>query len=287
MRTWWSFVVAISLLGCGSKSSDTQGSGTGTGSASGAPPATPASSGTHLFVNDKDVGAVTPEQVASWPRVDTLVPEEARRLGKWQAITIKSGKPKPSELENPFQTYHDYAPALFPGPDGKISFGMFDPVELGKHGKPALQEDGVVELRIKLAGDSGRGENDPGGHTATDPQELKLTVKTPKGEQILTGDKLLAIPRETMPGGGGDAKGWKLGAVLDAVGVKAFAKVRLTDAAGPTLTLEKADFSDPKTVPFIKLNRQGSLRFRVYKQQGEGWQPAGDLRALSMIEVLE
>jgi hypothetical protein len=269
------------LAACGSKSSDTSA---GSGTASNAP--VPATTGTKLFVDDKEVASVDAAKVASWPRLDSLLPENARRLGKWQAISIKNAKPTPPEIANPSQAYHDYIPALFPGPDGKVSFGMFDPVELGKHGKAALQEDGVLELRVKLAADSGRGENDHGGGSATDPQNIKLAIVTPKGEQTMTGDKLLAIPREGMPGGGGDAKGWRLGAILDAAGIKTFKKVRLTDAAGPSLTLEAGDL-DAKTIPFIKLNRQGSLRFRVYKQQGEGWQPAGDLRDLSKIEVLE
>jgi len=287
MRKGLSFVVAIALCACGSKSTDTpsSGSGSGSGTATATPPP-PATTGTHLFVDDKDVATVEPAQVASWPRVDSLVPEAARRLGKWEAIYIKGAKPKISELHKPFETYRDYVPALFPGEGGKVSFGMFDPVELGKHGKPALQEDGVLELRIKLAADDGRGANDPGGHSATDPQKLQLTIKTAKGEQVLTGDQLLAIPRESMPGGGGDAKGWKLLTLLDAAGVKTFEKILLRDEAGLTLTMERKEIDD-KTVPFVKLNRQGSLRFRVFKQQGDGWTPSGDLRALIAIEVLK
>ncbi len=287
MRTTLSFVVAVAVLGCGSKSTETQATGSGTASGAGTgTAAAPATTGTHVFVDDADVATVTAAQVASWPRVDTLVPEAARRLGKWQAIYIKGGKPQVSELNKPFETYRDYVPALFPGEGGKISFGMFDPVELGKKGKPALQEDGVTELRIKLAGDSGRGENDHGGGSATDPADLQLKIKTAKGEQVLTGEKLLAIPREAMPGGGGDAKGWKLVTLLDAAGVKAWDKLLLKDAAGLSLTIEHKELDD-KTVPFVKLNRQGSLRFRIFKQQGEGWTPSGDLRALTSIEVLK
>ena len=89
-----------------------------------------------------------------------------------------------------------------------------------------------------------------------------------------------------MPGGSGDAKGWKLVTLLEAEGVKKFEKLLLTDAAGLTLTIENKDLDD-KTVPFVKLNRQGSLRFRIYKQQGEGWTPAGDLKELVTIEVLK
>lgn len=282
-----SAVLALALvsIGCGSKDkAPDPGAASGAGSASGTTPA--AAPGTHVFVGDNDVATVTLEQVASWPRVDTLVPESARRLGKWEAIYIKSGKPKVSEINKPFEQYRDYVPALFPGEGGGVSFGMFDPVELGKKGKPALREDGVLELRIKVASDDGRGQNDQGGHTATDPQNLKLEVKTKAGTQTLTGDKLLAIPREPMPGGGGDAKGWKLAVILDAAGVKEWKKVLLMDEAGLSLTIEKKDLDD-KTVPFVKLNRQGSLRFRIFKQQGEGWTPSGDLRALKSIEVLE
>lgn len=269
------------MLGCGSKSTEPPSAGSG-GSAQ--PP--PAATTTHLFVDDVDVATVQPAQVASWPRVDSLVPEAARRLGKWQAIYIKGTKPKVSELNKPFETYRDYVPVLFPGANGTISFGMFDPVELGKKGKPALQEDGVLELRVKLAGDSGRGENDHGGGSAQDPTKLELTIKTAKGEQVLTGDQLLAMPRESMPGGGGDAKGWKLLTLLDHAGIKTFEKILLTDAAGLTLTMDRSEIDD-KTVPFVKLNRQGSLRFRVFKQQGDGWTPSGDLRALTKIEILK
>ncbi len=280
MRTGLPFVLALALCGCGNKSSEPQA---GSGSA---PTVAPVATGTHLFVDDKDVATVTVAQVASWPRLDSFLPESARRLGKWQAISIKNAKPQPSTLDKPFEAHRDFIPALFPGPDGGISFGMFDPVELGKKGKPALQEDGALEVRVKLLADSGRGENDHGGGSAVDPQQLKLTIKTPKGEQVLTGDKLLAIPRELMPGGSGDAKGWKLVTLLEAEGVTTFEKLLLTDAAGLTLTIEKKDLDD-KTVPFVKLNRQGSLRFRIYKQQAEGWTPAGDLRELVAIEVVK
>ena len=274
----FSFVVALALCACGNKSAEPPAPGSGT--------TPPAATGTHLFVDDKDVGSVTAAQVASWPRLDSFLPESARRLGKWQAITVKNAKPQPSTLDKPFEAHRDYIPALFPGPDGSISFGMFDPVELGKKGKPGLQEDGVLEVRVKLQSDSGRGENDHGGGTAVDPQNIKLVFKTPKGEQVLAGDKLLAIPRELMPGGSGDAKGWRLVSLLEAEGITAFEKLLLTDAGGLTLTIEKKDLDD-KTVPFVKLNRQGSLRFRIYKQQGEGWTQAGDLKELVSIEVLK
>jgi len=285
-----SLVLALALVsvGCGKTDKDagggTQpGSGSGTGTVAQPQPQTEPRA--YVFVDDKNVATVTVPQVASWPRLDTLVPEPARRLGKWQAIHLKSGKPAMVELNKPFEQYRDYVPALFPGEGGTISFGLFDPVELGKKGKPAVREDGVVEVRVKLA-DDGRGMNDHGAQAVVDPQNIKLEIKTKAGAQTLTGEKLLAITREAMPGGGGDAKGWKLATILEAGGVKTWKKLVLLDEGGVNLILEAKDLDD-KTVPFVKLNRQGSLRFRIFKQQGDGWTPSGDLRALKSIEVME
>jgi hypothetical protein len=112
-----------------------------------------------------------------------------------------------------------------------------------------------------------------------------LTFKTPSGETTFPGEKLLAIPRETMPGGQGESKGWKLAALLDAAGVKKFDKLLLTDDKGTNVTLEKADFADGTSVPFVKLNKKGRLRLTVYKKQGDGWTPGADLRSLQRIEV--
>ena len=97
-----------------------------------------------------------------WPRVDTLVPVNARRLGTWESITIVGAGPKPVTIGKPSSAYPELVPAIFPGDGGKPAFGMFDPVELGKHGQPALRENAVSEIKISLAKNSGRGENEPG-----------------------------------------------------------------------------------------------------------------------------
>jgi hypothetical protein len=142
-------------------------------------------------------------------------------------------------------------------------------------------------IRVSVAAGTGRGEHESGEGGGSDPSQLVLTIKTASGETKLKGDKLLAIKREPQPGETGEGKGWTLATILDAAGVKTYERLRLTDAGGTNLTLEKADL-DPKTaIPFIKLNRQGSLRFRVYKKQGDGWQASGDLRALAMVEILK
>ena len=251
------------------------------------PPAKTAPSNVEVYVDDNAVASVSPAEVSTWPRLDTLVPVTARRLGTWDMVTLKGKTAKPSEVRRPSDTYPELVPALFPDEAGGASFGMFDPVELAKHGKPALREDAIREIRIKLAQGSGRGEHESGEGGGQDPSQIKVAIKTPKGESTLDGKTILAIPRQPMPGDDSkDAKGWQFRTLLDAAGIKSFERLLLTDAGGTNLTLDKADFSD-KSIPYVKLNRSGQLRFKVYKQQGTAWQVSGDLRGIVSIEVVK
>ncbi|HEU4729404.1 MAG TPA: hypothetical protein VFT22_15990 [Kofleriaceae bacterium] len=282
MRTWLCLpMVTTIVLGAGSLGCSRDRPAPAPAAAGSA--ATPTAPGVELFVNDVTIGTILPAQIAAWTRLDALLPGDARKLGTWELVTLDSDKPKPTQLAHPSGAYPDMVPAIFPGEGGGVAFGMFDPVELAKKGKPAMREDHVKAIRIKLAQGGSRGQNDDHGGAAADPTKLVLTVKTPAGTTTLTGDKLLALPREPMPGNA-DQKGWRLASLLDAAGVKAYEHLVLTDASGTSLTLDRKDLDD-KTVPFVKLNKQGALRFRVLKQVGEGWNPAGDLRALIAIEV--
>lgn len=276
-----SLVVLVALAGCGGGKDAPPPQGTP------APVTAPSPKVTSLkiFVDGAEVATVDAAAVAAWPRLDALVPEAARRLGTWQAIAITSGKPAPTEIPRPFEKYRDYAPALFPGEGGTIAFGLFDPVELGKRGAPAVREDGVTALRIQLDTSGARGGNDQGGE-AIDPADVTLAIKTARGETALSGEKLLTLPREPMPGGGGDATGWRVQQLVEAAGVKTFTKLRLVDASGMSIPLERAELG-ADTVPFIKLNRKGALRYRLYKKNGTGWQGAADLRNVAAIEVVE
>jgi hypothetical protein len=240
-----------------------------------------------IYVDDQQVGKVARDQILLWPRLDSLLPMSARRQGTWQTIAIKGAKS--AEVQQPSQTHPELVPALFPNEAGAPSFGMFDPVELAKHGKPALREDAIKEVRIALSKEGMRGQNDHSDSAAAgDPTKLELTIKTAAGEQMIKGDKLLETPREPEPGEmGGEPKGWTLAAVLGRAGVKSYERLLLTGEKGTNLTLEKQDLDAKVAVPFIKLNRQGSLRFRVFKKQGETWQAAQDLRGLVRVEVLK
>ena len=245
--------------------------------------ATAATAGVEIFINDLTVGTVQPAQIAAWPRLDTLVPGDARKLGTWELVALEGARPKPTEISHPSGAYPDMVPAIFPGEGGSVAFGMFDPVELARKGKPAMREDHVKAIRIKVAQGGSRGQNDDGGGGAGDPTKLVLLVKTSAGTTSLTGDKLLALPREPMPGNA-DQKGWRLAKLLEAAGVTTYEHLVLSDASGTNLLLDKKDLDD-NTIPFIKLNKQGSLRFRVLKKAGEGWNTSGDLRALTAIEA--
>ena len=276
MRTW--LCLAVALAACGGGKSDEPEAPP--------PPGKTPSGPVELYVNDSAVAKLDTAQVNTWPRLDTLLPVSARRIGTWETLSIKGKNDKPSEINRPGDTYREFVAAVFPGEGGAPAFGMFDPVELGKKGKPALREDYVREIRIKVAANTGRGEHESGEGGGSDPTKLVLTIKTPTGDTVIKGDKLLAMPRQPQPGDEGDPKGWTLKTILDAAGVKTFQRLLLTDAAGMNITLDKADVSDT-SVPFLKLNRQGSLRFRVYKKEGTGWQATGDLRALTTIQIVK
>jgi hypothetical protein len=249
--------------------------------------AIPAKPTLEIFVDNQSVARVDAAQLASWPRLDTLVPVKARRLGTWQDVFIKAAA-ESTKLHKPSDVYRDLVPAVYVDGDGALAFGMFDPVELSNHGKPKLGEHDVSEIRITLAQGGGRGENESGEGGGGDPKLLKIAIKTPAGESTLEGTKLLAIARQPMPGDDSkEPRGWTLATILDAAGIKKFKKIMLSDVSGQALSLEQPDFDPSTSVPFVKLNRAGALRVTVFKKQGEGWQRAGDLRGLASIEVLE
>jgi hypothetical protein len=267
-----SLVLALVVVGCGKADPKPAPS---------PPPVAVASHDLVVFVGDQQVATVPAADIAKWPRLDTLVPPDDRRLGRWDDIVLAGAAP--TTIHAPSSTYPELVPAVYPGADGSPSFGMFDPVELGKHGTPAVHSDGVREIRIKINQDQSRGQHEQGGGGGVDPSELKLSIKSPNGEHVIDGKTLLAIPRENVPGGEG--QGWALTTILKAAGITEFQTMVLNDANGLALNLDKSSF-DPKTsIPFVKLNRSGVLRFRVYKKQGEGWTSSGDLRGLVAIEI--
>ncbi|HET9624517.1 MAG TPA: hypothetical protein VFP84_24260 [Kofleriaceae bacterium] len=302
MRTslcWIGLAAAVALAGAGCKhekpspsdpaatGSAMAGSATAGSAMAGSAVAPKPAGGVEIFVDDTSIGVVGADKIASWPRVDSLVPDTARKLGTWELVTIDPvgpGDAKPTEIAHPSGAFPDMVPAIFPAADGAgVSFGMFDTVELAKKGAPAMHADHVRAIHIKLAQGGNRGQNDDQGGGAADPTKLTLSVKTAHGTTTLTGEQLIALPREPAPNNL-DQKGWRLQQLLAAAGVTTFKQLVLTDATGTTLALDKKDLG-AGTVPFIKLNKSGQLRFRVLTKQGDGWSSSGDLRALATIDV--
>lgn len=278
MRTL--LLVAVALVGC-KKTEDTPAEPAAKPAP--APTAVAKPGGVEIFVNDASVAKIAPDQLAKWPRLDTLVPADDRRLGTWQLVTVVADKS--TDVAKPSANYPEMVPAVFPGEGGTPAFGMFDPVELAKKGKPGLREDRVREIRIKVSTEGRGGDHQGGGNSeGADPSKLVIAIKSPDGETKLTGDQLLALPRQPQPGNE-DTKGWHLKQLLDAAGVKKVDKVTALDANGMSLVLDGKELADKNLVPFIKLNRQGSLRLRVMKKVGDGWQAGGDLRSLATIIV--
>jgi hypothetical protein len=240
-----------------------------------------------LFVDEFQVSSLPLAQLKLWPRVDTLVPPAARRLALWRGVTLTLAGTE-TAIAHPATAYPATVPALFPGEGGTPVFGMFDPVALAKHGAPVFSASGVREVHIALANGSGSGEHEqPAAAGDTVQRELTLTVEARSGEQTLDRTKLLTMQREPAPGSDGEGKGWKLSKVLALAGVKHYERVLLTDVKGTSVTLEKQDLDEKTAIPFVKLNRQGTLRFRVFRKHADGWTTGSDLRGLTRIEVLK
>jgi hypothetical protein len=283
MRMWMCFAL-VTALGCKGSQEDPGGPvriAPPVGSAG----AVAVAGAVKIVLNDTIVATLSPKELAAWPRLDSLYPPNARRMGTWQTLYVKGANDKVSEINKPGDTHREQIIAVFLDKQGAPAFGIFDPVELAKKGEPAVRVDGLREIRLKMDVEGSRGQNDHGSTATEDPSKLKVTFKTPKGEQVMTGETLLALPREQLAGE--DAKGWKLTTLLTAMQITAYEKLVLTDAGGMNLSVEKKDFDDTTTVPFVKLNRQGALRFKIYAKAGEGWKATGDLRALTTIEVIK
>ena len=277
MHPWMCFLV-IAVVACGGNKKEEPAAGSGT-----AVQVDAAVEVVEVFVGDSSIAKVPAADLDRWPRLDSLLPEDARRLGTWEAVAFVGAAPS-AKLERPSQNHPDKVPVLFRGKDGKPAFGMFDAVELAKRGEPGFRVDGVREVRITLSSMERGGDHQGSTGEGADPMKLVVKVKTPDGEKQLTGPEILKLPRKPQPGNE-DTKGWRIQQFLEAVGVTKYKSITLVDANGTTVPLTKKDLDPKKSVPFVKLNKQGALRFRLLTKQGEGWQAGADLRALVAIHV--
>ncbi len=280
-------LAALLLLAC--KKDEAKGGGK---AATGAPPA---GVKVALVVDGKPALDVDPGRAAQYPPIGALLAGPARDPSTWSALEVRPRQGEARTLTADEQK--GKIAALYPDRGG-TAFGLFSPEELAKKARPAIAVTDVAEVRITLAaakegggggGDSGGG-GDHGGGGGDDERprptaDLKITIKGPAGEVVFTGDKLNDLATVTAPSGDTETPGWTIPAILKAAGVEPTGKLFLVGEEGASLLLEPGDLDPATTMLYVKLNRQGQLRFRVFKKQGEVWDVTGELRGIKSIEL--
>lgn len=268
-------LIVAFVVACGGKKKEEAGGGTASGGGTGSAPVAVDDKSVEVVVDGTSVAKLAAKDLADYPRLDSLLPEADRRLGTWDKLVFTAASP--ATLDRPSQQHPDKVPVLYTR-DGKAAFGMFDPVELAKRGEPAYKVEAVRKIDITLSKVERGGQHQ--GSTGEGADPTKLVVKI--GDKQITGPEILALPREPQPGNE-DTKGWRVQQFLEKAGVTKFTQITLVDASGATVPLTKKELDGG--VAFIKLNKQGALRFRMYTKKGEGWETGADLRALTRIDV--
>jgi hypothetical protein len=133
----------------------------------------------------------------------------------------------------------------------------------------------------------GNGSNRPSGEPAQDLSSIKVTVKQKGHDVEITGADLGKIAKVPPPTGDTSTPGWDVAAVLAAKNIKPVGKLILTDDSGASVTIPAGELAPGKKIAFLKVNRQGQLRFRLFERNAGGaWDVAGDLRGVTTIELL-
>jgi hypothetical protein len=283
------------------------GKGVG-GGKSGDPAAIPSGPGiVQILLDGKPVAGVGAEAAAKWAPITDLLPGTGKDAKTWQALEIHTAAGRVTTMPEPGATQPGLVAAIFPGKDG-VDFGMFTPDELARHGTPKLVETNVTDVRVKLgaapAAPAGSGSGSSGSHgggdgegsganrtasggSGPDLSGLKLTIKQKSGDVEVTGDDLGKIDRVVPPIGDTETQGWDVAAVLASRKLKPTAKVVITDESGTTVTMTAAQFDPKKDLAFMKVNKQGQIRFRLFEKNAAGaWDVAGELRGVTTIELL-
>src|SRR6185503_1218686 len=99
------FVLALALIACG-KADPKPAPPPPSGSAA----VTAPSHDLAIFLGDQKVATVPAADVAKWPRLDTLMPPDDRRLGRWEEIALVGTTPQ--SIHAPSSTYPELVPAV-------------------------------------------------------------------------------------------------------------------------------------------------------------------------------
>lgn len=211
-------------------------------------------------------------------------------IAQWIAVEVIDQTGKVNTLLAPATHYPDATPALSADAKG-THFG------LARGGKLEQPVGNVAKVTIKTKSDAGKpaghvdhgsgggGGDHAAGQRAVPTADLKLEVETAAGTSTFTGDKMASLPEIKAPTGDTETPGWNLVDVLAAAGVKNPKTVVLTDEENATLKIEGDDWDPAKTTLYLKLNKSGQLRFRVFRKTGEVWEMAGELRGVQKVRV--
>ena len=249
-----------------------------------------------VFLDDRQVAADA--ELGPGPRPLTELVPGAPPLDGWIAIELQEAAGPVRAVMRPAA----YKPGLVPAlaaTGGAVSFGWVKP------GAGALEEPVAIQ-RIKVqtrapapgaaeaghehdhgSGDSGGGGGGQGdGARPVPTAELQIVVETGKGEATFTGDKLVPLPTVHAPIGDTETPGWSFTDVMKAAGIGDAKAVQLTDSEGASLKLEGVDFDPAQTLLYLKLNKSGVIRFRVFRKKADTWEVGGELRGVSRIKVM-
>jgi hypothetical protein len=231
------------------------------------------------------------EHLAKLPPADT-----------WIAVEVIDQAGKVTTVLAPSKNHAGAAPALSADDRGAI-FGLL------KDGKLEQPVTAVAKVTVKTKSDAGKpvegmdhaggGGGDSGGGgdhgtganegdksvRATPTAELKIEIETAAGTSTFTGDKMVGLPEVKAPTGDTETPGWSLVDVLAVAGLKDVKAVTLTDDEGASLKVEGADFDPARAMLYLKLNRSGVIRFRLFRKTGDVWDVAGELRGIKKIKA--
>jgi len=252
-----------------------------------------------LVLDGNPTATIDAAKVGAWAPLGSFLPSGSQNMESWGAIELRAGA-RVERIDDPSMKRPGLVAAVFPARGGP-SFGFFAPQDLAKKGRPQWEFPGVTEVVVKsrppepppgqaAEGGQGSGNGEGGGaenegDRPAPSANLKITIVGPAGEKVFTGDKLAGLPTTTAPVGDTETPGWTLGQILDAVGTKPKGKLVVYGEEGANLILERADLDPAKAKAFIKLNRSGQLRFRLFRKTGATWDIAGELRGLARVEL--
>ena len=249
-----------------------------------------------IFIDDREVA--TSVELGGEPRPLVELIKDAPAAESWLALEAIDSGGKVHTTMTPAKNQAGKVALLAMGKDG-VELGFR---AIGAKGGLADPVRAVTKVTIKTRSDAGQiaaqvgehGSGDSGGKREHADEvrpvaspTMQIAITGARGESVFTGDKLEALPVIKAPAGDTETPGWSLLDVLGAAGIDKPQVVHLTDGEGATLQLGAADFDPAQAVLYLKLNRSGVVRFRVFRKKGETWEVGGELRGITKIHIVK